>query len=62
MYAHTVMRPEEIIAERNPGLEMDKLPTASPDTDLNDLIDIMVNTDEKYIRIMNLGDALNLLT
>ena len=53
VYAHTVMRPKEIILQRNPGIVLDACPVAKPDTDLNDLIDIMVSTDEKYICIMD---------
>jgi glycine betaine/proline transport system ATP-binding protein len=53
VYAHSVMRPKEVILQRNPGMELDACPVAKPDTDLNDLIDIMVKTDQKYICIMD---------
>ena len=62
VYAHTVMRPKELIIKRNPGLTLDKCPTAKPDTDLNDLIDIMVNTDEKYICIMDDDNCVGVVT
>lgn len=62
VYAHTVMRPKEIIIRRNPGLEIEKCPTAKPDTDLNDLIDIMINTDEKYISIMEDNRCVGIVT
>ncbi len=62
VYAHTVMRPKEIIIERNPGMKLDTCPVASPDTDLNDLIDIMVNTDEKYICIMEDNSCVGIVT
>jgi len=62
VYAHTVMRPKELIIKRNPGMTLDKCPTAKPDTDLNDLIDIMVNTDEKYICIMEDNKCVGVVT
>ena len=62
VYAHTVMRPKDLIIKRNPGLTLDKCPTAKPDTDLNDLIDIMVKTDEKYICIMDDNTCVGIVT
>lgn len=62
VYAHTVMRPKDLIMKRNPGMTLDTCPVASPDTDLNDLIDIMVNTDEKYISIMEDNACVGIVT
>ncbi len=62
VYAHTVMRPKEIIIKRNPELDLDKCPTAKPDTDLNDLIEIMVSTDDKYICIMEDNNCVGIVT
>ncbi len=62
VYARTVMRPKEIIIKRNPGMALDQCPAAKPDTDLNDLTDIMVNTDEKHIRIMEDDTCVGIVT
>ena len=62
VYAHSVMRPKDLIVKRNPGLALKKCPTAKPDTDLNDLIDIMVKTDEKYICIMDDNTCVGIVT
>ena len=56
------MRPKEIILERNPDIVLDQCPAATPDTDLNDLINIMVNTDERYIRIEEDNDCVGIVT
>jgi predicted transcriptional regulator len=50
------------IVQRNPGMELDACPVAKPDTDLNELIDIMVNTDEKYICIMDDNACVGIVT
>jgi glycine betaine/proline transport system ATP-binding protein len=62
VYAHTLMRPKEIIIERDPEAALDKCPAAKPDTDLNDLIEIMANIDEKYICIMDDNKCVGVVT
>jgi glycine betaine/proline transport system ATP-binding protein len=62
VYAHSVMRPKEMILQRNPGMELNACPIARPDTDLNDLIDIMIQTDKKYICIMDDDACVGIVT
>jgi glycine betaine/proline transport system ATP-binding protein len=62
VYANTVMWSLGYFNKKHPGVFLEKCPTASPDQDLDTLIDIMVSTDEKYISIKDDGKIVGVVT
>ena len=62
VYAHTVMWPYEEFKGSRPDVDLTGCPTASLDSDLNSLIDIMVSTDSKNICIMEDQACLGVVT
>ena len=62
VYAHTVMWSLEYFKKRYPAVSLENCPTASPNEDLDALIDIMVGTDEKYISIIDCGKCVGVVT
>jgi glycine betaine/proline transport system ATP-binding protein len=62
VYAHTVMRPLESYIAKYPDVCLDKTPVAAPDTDLDQLIELFVETDERQIRILDNGECVGVVT
>lgn len=62
VHAHTIMRSPQFFKSNKPNVSLVDCPTASPDEDLNTLIDIMVKTDKKYIAIMDCGNLVGIVT
>ena len=62
VYAQTVMRPLDAFQAKYPGVSLEDTPTAPPDVDLDCLIEIFVDTDERQIRIMDDGSCVGVVT
>ncbi len=62
VYAHTVMRPLESFIAKYPDVCLDNTPVAAPDTDLDQLIELFVETDERQIRILDNGKCVGVVT
>ncbi len=62
VYAHTVMWSLDYFNKKYPGVSLEGCPEAHPDEDLDTLIDLMVNTDEKYIAIHESGNCVGVVT
>ncbi len=62
VYAHTIMETPRRFADRNLDLSLDDTPTASPDVDLDHLIEIFAESDARFIRIQGDGDLLGVVT
>jgi glycine betaine/proline transport system ATP-binding protein len=53
VYAHTIMKPLDAFVAQNPDVTLADMPAATVDSDLDQLIEIIVATEERYIRIMD---------
>lgn len=62
VYAHSVMRSLEAFTAKYPDVCLDNTPEAPPDVDLDHLIEIFVETDERQIRIMQDGHCVGVVT
>ncbi len=62
VYAHTVMWPYEEFMAKRPDVDLAGCPTATSESDLNSLIDIMVTTDSTNICIMEDQACLGVVT
>lgn len=62
VYAHTVMWSLGYFQKKYPDVDIDLCPISHPDEDLDSLIDIMVSTGEKFIRIMELDQCVGVVT
>lgn len=62
VYAHTVMWSLGYFQNKYPEVMLDNCPTGHPDEDLDSLIDTMVTTGEKFIRIMESGNCVGVVT
>jgi glycine betaine/proline transport system ATP-binding protein len=56
------MHPIVVFRGKHPDAEVEDCPTASPDADLNHLIDIMVETEERFIRIIEENKCVGVVT
>ncbi len=62
VYAHTVMRPLESFIAKYPDVCLDNTPVAAPDVDLDQLIELFVETDERQIRILDNSECVGVVT
>jgi glycine betaine/proline transport system ATP-binding protein len=62
VYAHTVMRSPEAFHAKYPEVDLEGTPEASPDVDLDQLIEIFVESDERQIRIVEDGKGVGVVT
>lgn len=62
VYAHSVMRSLDSFKARYPDVCLDETPIADPDVDLDQLIEIFVETDERQIRIMENSGCVGVVT
>jgi glycine betaine/proline transport system ATP-binding protein len=62
VYAHSVMRPLEAFTAKHPDVCLDDTPEAATDVDLDHLIEMFVETDERQIRIMQDGLCVGVVT
>ena len=62
VYAPTIMHSPETFKARHPDAKIDGCPTADPAADLNHLIDIIVETEERFIRIMEDNKCVGVVT
>ena len=62
VYAPTVMTPMETFQAQHPGVSLENTPEASPEVDLDQLIEIFVETDERQIRIVEDGKCIGVVT
>jgi glycine betaine/proline transport system ATP-binding protein len=62
VYANTIMRTPGYFDTKYPDVSLENCPTCGPDEDLNTLIDIMVDTDERYISIVDCGRRVGVVT
>jgi glycine betaine/proline transport system ATP-binding protein len=62
VYAPTVMTPMESFRSRNPNVSLETTPEAAPDVDLDQLIEIFVESDERQIRIVEDGKCIGVVT
>lgn len=62
VYAHTVMWSLGYFEKKYPDVVLGECPTATPDEDLDALIDIMVSTGDKFICIMESETCVGVVT
>jgi glycine betaine/proline transport system ATP-binding protein len=62
VYAHSVMRSLEAFTAKYPDVNIENTPEAAPDVDLDHLIEMFVETDERQIRIMQDGRCVGVVT
>ena len=62
VYAHTVMRPIDAFTAKYPDVNLDNTPVAAPDVDLDQLIELFVETDERQIRIIDGDNCVGVVT
>jgi glycine betaine/proline transport system ATP-binding protein len=62
VYAHSVMRPLEAFSAKYPDVSLDDTPKTTTDVDLDHLIEIFVETDERQIRIMEDSRCVGVVT
>jgi glycine betaine/proline transport system ATP-binding protein len=62
VFAPTIMHPIAAFRGKHPDAEVEDCPMASPDADLNHLIDIMVETEERFIRIIEENKCVGVVT
>ena len=62
VFAPTIMHPIVVFRGKHPDAEVEDCPTAGPDADLNHLIDIMVETEERFIRIIEENKCVGVVT
>jgi glycine betaine/proline transport system ATP-binding protein len=62
VYAHSVMRPLASFQAKYPDVSLDQTPVTSPDVDLDQLIEIFVESDERQIRIMENNACVGVVT
>jgi glycine betaine/proline transport system ATP-binding protein len=62
VYAPTIMSSMEAFRANHPRAEIEDCPKANPDADLNQLIDIIVETEERFIRIMEGNRCVGVVT
>jgi glycine betaine/proline transport system ATP-binding protein len=62
VFAHTIMEDPQHFAERYPEIELEGTPTAHPEIDLDGLIEMFVDSDERHIRIEDNGKLVGVVT
>ncbi|SDP68533.1 quaternary amine ABC transporter ATP-binding protein [Desulforhopalus singaporensis] len=62
VYAHTVMWSIGYFQKKYPEADLNGCPESSADEDLDSLIDVMVSTGAKFIRIMESGNCVGVVT
>jgi len=62
VYAPTVMTPLESFQKRYPDISLENTPEAGPEVDLDQLIELFVETDERQIRIVEDGRCCGVVT
>jgi glycine betaine/proline transport system ATP-binding protein len=62
VYAPTVMIPLAAFRNRHPDINLEKTPETGPEADLDQLIEIFVETDERQIRIVDDGKCCGVVT
>ncbi|MGD8647088.1 MAG: glycine betaine/L-proline ABC transporter ATP-binding protein [Desulfobacterales bacterium] len=62
VYAPTIMYTIKAFRAKHPEAEVEDCPKASPNSDLNHLIDIIVETEERFIRIIENNQCVGVVT
>jgi glycine betaine/proline transport system ATP-binding protein len=62
VYAHTIMASMESFQTKYPDVSLENTPEAGPEVDLDQLIEIFVETDERQIRIVEDGACIGVVT
>ncbi len=62
VYAHTIMASMESFQTKYPDVSLENTPEAGPEVDLDQLIEIFVETDERQIRIVEDGTCIGVVT
>lgn len=62
VYAPTIMYPIDTFSAKFPEAQIDDCPGAGPDADLNHLIDIMVETEDRFVRIVEEDRCVGVVT
>jgi glycine betaine/proline transport system ATP-binding protein len=62
VYAHTIMAPMASFQDRHPDVSLEDTPEAGPEVDLDQLIEIFVETDGRQIRIVEDGKCIGVVT